>query len=61
VIKVLLSIMITSVFFSGCSSNVLMPYEENPTCKLKPGQGQCGSVSEIYERSEKMGGYIKNI
>lgn len=52
-IRVLKLVATVSIFLSGCSSNVLMPYEENPTCKLKPGQGQCGSVSEIYERSEK--------
>lgn len=53
-IKFLISTVMVLIFLDGCSSNVLMPYEENPTCKLKPGQGQCGSVSEIYERSEKV-------
>lgn len=46
--------VMTALYLSGCSSKILMPYEEEPLCKLKPGQGMCGSVSQVYKRSEKM-------
>jgi len=34
-------------FFYGCS--VLLPYEEEPLCKLGKEQGYCGSIYDVYE------------
>lgn len=40
--------------FSGCSSKVLLPYEDEPLCKRGNGEGMCGSVSEVYKATARI-------
>lgn len=36
-------------FLSSCS--LLLPYEEEPLCKLGKEGGYCGSISDVYEHT----------
>lgn len=33
---------------TGCSSKVLLPYEEDTLCDCEKNTGYCGSVTDIY-------------
>ena len=42
-----------SQHINGCTSKVLLPYEECPECNVGKGEGYCGSVSDVYEFTKK--------
>ena len=42
-----------TMFINGCTSKVLLPYEECPECNVGKGEGYCGSVSDVYEFTKK--------
>jgi len=52
----LISTIILLMIFTGCSSKVFLPYEENQLCKRGLNEGVCGSVSQVYKESFKMKG-----
>ena len=45
----LLIIFFSAVFLSGCS--ILLPYEEEPLCKIGKEGGYCGSLYDVYEET----------
>lgn len=47
--KFLLSTITAALFISGCSS--IMPYDSEFSCNKGPGQGICGSMTEIYQKT----------
>lgn len=46
--------ILMAILISGCSSKILLPYEEEPLCKRGPNDGMCGSVSQVYKKSLKV-------
>ncbi|WP_165921713.1 hypothetical protein [Sulfuricurvum sp. IAE1] len=40
--------------FVGCSTKVLLPYDDEPLCKRGTGEGMCGSVSEVYKATARV-------
>ncbi len=46
ILLILLSFLTMSL--CGCAS-LLLPYEEEPLCKLGVEGGYCGSLSDVYE------------
>lgn len=51
--KHLYLIILSVSLFTGCGSKVLMPYESEPLCKRGMGEGMCGSVSQVYQKTVK--------
>lgn len=47
-------ISIVLIIFSGCSSKILLPYEENALCNCGQGVGYCGSVSDVFAETTKI-------
>lgn len=39
---------------TGCSSKLLLPYEEDQLCQRGAGEGLCGSVSQVYKHTAKV-------
>lgn len=39
---------IVLIGFSGCSTKILLPYEECPECVKGTGEGYCGSLTDVY-------------
>jgi hypothetical protein len=50
----LISATATLLLFSGCSTKVMMPYDEEFTCPRANEGGECGSVTKIYNNSLKI-------
>lgn len=48
IINIFLAILLMNIL-AGCSSKILLPYEECPECQTGKGLGYCGSVSDVYE------------
>jgi hypothetical protein len=42
-----------ALLMSGCSSKILLPYEEEKLCNKGLGYGVCGSLSDVYEDTLK--------
>lgn len=42
------------LLFTGCSSKVLLPYEDEALCKRGANEGMCGSVSEVYKATTRI-------
>lgn len=51
--KFIYLIAIATVLLTGCGSKVLMPYESEPLCKRGMGEGMCGSVSQVFQKTVK--------
>ena len=49
----LLLVFIGLITLTGCSSKILLPYEEKPICSLGKEGGYCGSLSDVYNYIEK--------
>ena len=49
-IKYILFIVMVIVL-NGCS-NILLPYQEKPTCSTGKYNGYCGSVSDVYQETK---------
>jgi uncharacterized protein YceK len=41
-------LLLFALFMSGCSSKILLPYEEEKLCNKGSGYGVCGSLSDVY-------------
>ncbi len=50
--KKVLVVVIPLLLTASCSQ-LLMSYHEEPLCRKADGVGFCGSLSEIYEDTEK--------
>ena len=46
-------LLVISIFINGCTSKVLLPYEECPECDVGKGEGYFGSVADVYEYTKK--------
>jgi hypothetical protein len=53
--KTLILLAFSMLLFSGCSSKILLPYEEEPLCKRGAGEGICGSVSDVHKKTARYG------
>jgi hypothetical protein len=42
-------LLLFALFMSGCSSKILLPYEDEKLCNRGPGFGVCGSLSDVYK------------
>lgn len=51
--KFLFSVVFMLVL-TGCSSKLLLPYEEDQLCQRGAGEGLCGSVSQVYKHTAKV-------
>lgn len=56
----LLLVLLLCVFAaSACSlSKIVLPYEEEPLCKIGYGGGYCGSITDVYDRVDKDYGVV---
>lgn len=43
-----LAFILSVIFLSGCAS-LILPYEEEPLCRLGVEGGYCGSLSDVYD------------
>jgi uncharacterized protein YceK len=41
-------LLLFALSMSGCSSKILLPYEEEKLCNKGSGYGVCGSLSDVY-------------
>jgi len=48
--KITILSVLALLLFSGCGK-ILLPYEEAPLCNIGIGQGYCGSVSNVYDKT----------
>lgn len=48
-------LLVALLLLSGCSTKVLLPYEENSLCQRGANEGLCGSVSDIYKETIRSG------
>jgi len=46
-------LLLFALFMSGCSSKILLPYENEKLCNKGFGYGVCGSLSDVYEDTLK--------
>ena len=51
--KIIVLLALAGIVLSGCSTKVLLPYEENPVCSRGKEGGYCGSLSDVYKQIEK--------
>lgn len=42
------ALFLSVMFLSGCAS-LILPYEEEPLCRLGVEGGYCGSLSDVYD------------
>jgi len=49
--KKIKNLIITIISFSGCS-NILLPYQEKPSCSSGKHNGYCGSVSDVFRETK---------
>ncbi|MFA6396633.1 MAG: hypothetical protein WCW84_11765 [Sulfurimonas sp.] len=51
--RIFLLMVVSAFLLIGCSSKILLPYEEEPLCKRGANEGMCGSVSEVYKKTAR--------
>jgi len=42
-------LLLFALFMSGCSSKILLPYEDEKLCSKGSVYGVCGSLSDVYK------------
>jgi hypothetical protein len=42
-------LLLALLFIGGCSSKLMLPYEEEKLCTRGSGFGVCGSLSDVYK------------
>lgn len=52
--KQMIVLIYVALLLNACSMKILLPYEEEPSCKRGQKEGMCGSVSEIYKTTTRI-------
>jgi len=51
VVRLLLFASLVALSITGCSTKILLPYEESPRCVPSSEYGSCGSVRDVYKKN----------
>lgn len=51
--KKIIVFLFIAELLTGCSSKILLPYEENPICSAGKEGGYCGSLTDVYKKIEE--------
>lgn len=51
-----ISILLLIICFSFSCSRILLPYDDEPYCRLGDTGGMCGSLSSVYDKTKNRGG-----